>query len=62
MEQVARATNLRDAHQPYENWMFDRACDLRIVRAKCASSTAVVHFTRSARSYLGIIHWDASGK
>ena len=34
MEQVIRATNLRAVHQPYENWMFDRACDLRVVRAK----------------------------
>ena len=62
MEQVARATNMLTAHQPYENWMFDPACDLRVVRAKCASSTTVVHFTRSSRTCLGSIHWDATGK
>ena len=62
MEQVARATNLRAAQQPYENWMLDRAFDLRVVRAKCALSTAIVHFTHSARTCLGIMHWDASGK
>ena len=62
MEQVARATNLRAAHHPYENWMFDRACDLRVVRAKCSLSTTVVHFTHSARTCLGIIPWDASEK
>ena len=62
MEQVSRATNLRAAHQPYGNWMFDRACDLHVVRAKCVSSTAVVHFTHSARTCLGIIHLDASGE
>ena len=50
MEQVARATNLRAAHQSHENWMFDRACDLRVSRAKCSSSTTVVHFTHSART------------
>ena len=62
MEQVARATNLRATHQPYENWMFGRAFNLRVVRAKCASSTVIVHFTHSARTSLRIMHLDASGK
>ena len=58
MEQVARATNLRAAHQPYEYWMFDRACELRVVRPNSSSSTCttVVHFTHSARTCLGMMH------
>ena len=62
MEQVARAINLRAAYQLYGNWMFDLACDLRVVCAKCSLSKTVVHFTHSAGTYLGIIHWNASGR
>ena len=57
MEQVTRATNLRATHQPYENWMFNRACDyVSSVLSALQVRLSYISRTRHARvceSYIG---------
>ena len=63
MEQVARATNLRAASQkPKIGCLILRATYVSFVLSALQVRYVVVHFTHSARTCLGIIHWNASGK